>query len=432
MSRHTRVLITGGAGFIGSHTADELIEQGCEVGILDSLVPQVHPSGTWPSWTNPKILARYQTDVRDLPAVLAALKEFQPHCIIHLAAEVGVGQAEVEMSRFVDANVRGTSVLLEAILLANDAVPTKTVEPGTPMLDGIRRLIVAGSMSSYGEGQWFCPTHGPVRVQRAANDLIAGRWHPRCPYETDDNVPCAVPLQMGQIPEWASQRPAGVYAMTKRDQEELATFVGNGRGLSVASARFFNVYGPRQAPTNPYTGVVVGFGARVRSGLAPRVYEDGHQARDFIHVSDVARALTVLVGSWQLPGAIRLWQTPAYQGPFNVGTGDATAILDVARWACQTLAGTVGLLEPEIAGQYRVGDIRACIADPGRLIDLKWQPTKAPLEGIGELYAAMASEPPPEADLEAAHRQLETAGLLYSAAEDESGDEAPALPTWGA
>lgn len=426
-----RVLITGGAGFIGSHVADQLIAMGCKVAILDSLVPQVHPTGDWPLWLSTDIERRVKGDVRDRALVQNLLDDYRPHCVIHLAAEVGVGQAEVEIGKYVDNNVNGTATLLEAILDSNQSVPAE-LDGG---LGGVRRLIVAGSMSAYGEGQWVCPVHGPVRTVRTPTDLLDGRWVPRCPYSATDDR-CNEALQAAPIPEWASLRPGGVYAATKRDQEELSLLVGNARGLSVAVARFFNVYGPRQAANNPYTGIVVGFGARVRQGLRPRIYEDGGQLRDFVHVTDVARAVWTLVGSWQLTAAIRRWQTPAYQGPFNVGTGQPTSVLDVARLACQIIGDAE--IEPEITGQFRAGDIRACVAEPSRIVELDWQPIIDVKAGIGQLYTEIAAAAPPEADLEAAHRQIETAGLLISQEPDpsllepgESEAEERAKPSWG-
>lgn len=419
-----RVLITGGAGFIGSHVADLLIDQECEVAILDSLVPQVHPLGEWPAYLNPKIARRTRGDVRDARLVLEELNAWRPHAIIHLAAEVGVGQAEVEIERYVDSNVRGTAVLLEAILKSNQSISADD------KLGGIRRLIVAGSMSSYGEGQWVCQKHGMVRVTRSPADLLDGKWTPRCCYQDETGKPCAEGLLAMPIPEWASLRPSGVYAATKRDQEDLSLLVGGARSLSVAVARFFNVYGPRQQPQNPYTGVAVGFGMRARAGLAPRVYEDGGQYRDLIHVSDVARAVWTLLGSWQLKAAIRLWQTPTYGGAFNVGTGQPATVLEIAEMACRIVAD--GELKPEITGEYRTGDIRACVANPERLVALGWKPQVSAEDGLAQLYTRIAAGPVPTFDQDAADRQVRDAGLVRAVLHDDEPvtEEAPVKPSW--
>lgn len=419
-----RVLITGGAGFIGSHVADALIDQGCEVSVYDSLIPQVHPSGNWPEYLNPKIAHRGRGDVRNAGLLLEALNTWRPHCVIHLAAEVGVGQAEVEIERFVDANVHGTAVLLEAILKSNQSVSPDD------RFGGVRRLIVAGSMSSYGEGQWACPKHGLVRVNRDGDAMLDGQWIPRCCYADDDGRPCAEPLGAMPIAEWASLRPAGVYAATKRDQEELCVLVGGPRSLSVAAARFFNVYGPRQSPTNPYTGVAVGFGMRARSGLPPRVYEDGGQLRDLIHVTDVAKAIGRLVGSWQLRSAVRLWQSSEYQGPFNVCTGQPTSVLEIAKMACRIVADSE--VQPEVTGLFRAGDIRACVGDPSRLMKIGWTSTISAEDGLAQLYLQVAAGPAPVHDQDAAHRQVQEAGLLQSVLPDADPEEnaEPSKPTW--
>lgn len=458
----TRVLITGGAGFIGSHAADLLMEQGYDVAILDSLVAQVHgeeaaATGDWPDWTLEQVGRGlrnvYLADVRDRVQVATALSDFRPHVIVHLAAEVGVGQAEVEIERYVDVNVRGTAVLLEEVLKANDTV--------TDSDDGIRRLVVAGSMSSYGEGLWECPVHGAQRVTRSAEDLASGSWVPRCLGPALEGRPgaCEAPGPMTPIglQEWASLRPSGVYAATKRDAEDLALLVARARGLSVAVCRFFNVYGPRQAIGNPYTGVCAIFAGRVLRKLAPRVYEDGGQLRDFVHVSDVAKAIAILCGSPETALAMRKWADPRAQGSFNVGTGIATSIWQVAQLACEELGtqlvtgaefvdgeikptATEPLVKPEITGAYRVGDVRACLAashgpggSPNRLGALGWSPEISPegVEGLRALFRSWRGQIP-TGDLEAAHAQIEGAGLLHvpTAAPPEE-DEPAAGSRWG-
>lgn len=404
-----RVLVTGGCGFLGSHVVDELVGIGCEVQVVDCLIPQVHSNGLYTTWMNPKA-AYHFVDVRDRDAMTGVLTSFRPQCVVHLAAEVGVGQAEVEIERYVDGNVRAMAVLLETILQANDSV--------TSAREGIGRLIVAGSMSSYGEGSWLCQKHGRVRPARMANDLSDGVWNPRCPYEKCDETLVPVPTE-----EWMSLRPGGVYALTKRDQEELALLVGGSRGLSVAVPRFFNLYGPRQSPTNPYTGVVVGFGSRVRSGLAPRVYEDGEQLRDFTHVSDAARAVRTLVGSWQVAAAWREWSKTEQLGTFNVGTGQPLSIGSVASMACKVLNPS---LTPEIPGMVRIGDIRACYAHTGRLAQLGWQPVVDPGTGVVDYFMAMANEPVFAADLEAAHKQAITSGIAISVEQNDPVSPTPA------
>lgn len=381
------VLVTGGAGFIGRHLVRELVAEGHVVGVLDSLVEQVHgPSPTWPA-DLPGSVVRWRSDVRDRRAVARVLRDLRPHVVVHLAAEVGVGQAEAEPARYLDANVVGTGVLLEAIAAQEHAGELPPVE----------RLVVAGSMSSYGEGVWHCPVHGgPMRPIRRDADLHRG-WDPLCPaHGVDTGRPCSGELEPRPTPEWASLQAQGVYAMSKRCQEDLALFHARNHGLSTAVTRFFNVWGPGQAPGNPYTGVVVGFGARARNGVAPVVFEDGRQARDFVHVADVAAALRLLVGSPAVRIARRAWAAHTHQGVFNVGTGVATQVLEVADLACEVLAPH---LAPELPGIGRRGDVRLCVADPSRLLDLGWRPIRSVDPGLRELFAAMALQPAPTVDL---------------------------------
>lgn len=420
-----RVCITGGAGFLGSHVVDDLIAEGHEVSVIDSLVPQVHGNlrGTisgenaWPSWANPA--AQYRcADVRDRVAVAAHLAQHRPQVVVHLAAEVGVGQAEYEIERYVDANVRGTAVLLEAILAANAQVDSAE--------DGVRRVIVAGSMSSYGEGMWVCPTHGPVRPSREAGQLIETppRWDPRCPHAASpDGCATADHLQPIPIPEWSSLRPQGIYAATKRDQEELSLIVARSYGLSVAVARFFNCYGPRQAIGNPYTGVAAIFAGRCLAGKAPVVYEDGGQLRDFVHVSDVASAIRILAGPPTLRLALREWSREDRQGVYNVSTGLGTSILDVARIACDELGH--GLV-PEVPGIFRQGDVRGCLGDSRRLMGCGWAPKVRPEVGLRELMHLLADSPAPTTDLDAAHVELADRGLVVGVQEARAADQAPA------
>lgn len=411
-----RVLVTGSAGFLGSHVVDALLAEGHEVAVLDSLVEQVHGpqrwvngEPVWPVWVQSQSWRDVRLvfgDVRDRSTVTTLLRSFRPDVVVHLAAEVGVGQAERAIERYVDVNVRGTAVLLEAVLAANGSLGEGD--------RGVRRLVVAGSMSSYGEGMWFCSEHGTVRQQRADGDVAQGLWLPICPHPE-----CKTPLRETLTPEWASLRPAGVYAATKRDQEEYALLVGRSTGLSIAVPRFFNLYGPRQSMTNPYTGVVANFAARCLSGLAPRVYEDGLQMRDFLHVSDAAAAVLALVGPPDLRSAAREWSGSAFTGVFNVGSGVGTTVLDVARLACDVLAPH---LRPEVTGSYRIGDTRACVAEPKRLREsLGWSPKVAVKDGLRALFEGWKDSGRVAEDdrLNAAHDEAEAAGLIVGGSEPE-------------
>lgn len=435
-----RVLVTGGAGFVGSHLVDALLKEGHKVAVYDSLVEQVHgdlgnPSVApgrnglpeegaelsavkWPAWCEDppwEDVHKCRGDVRDRELLLCMLRNFRPDVVVHLAAEVGVGQAERAIERYVDANVRGTAVLLEAILAANAAVTDKR---------GIKRLVVAGSMSSYGEGLWFCAEHGPIRQQRRDADVVDSAWIPLCPHDG-----CKTGLEPTLTPEWASLRPAGVYAATKRDQEEYALLVGRSTGLSVAVPRFFNLYGPRQSLTNPYTGACAIFAARCMAGLAPRVYEDGGQVRDFLHVSDAASALLALVGPSEIRSASREWASSTFTGVFNVGSGVGTTVLAVAKLACEVIAPH---LQPEVTGTFRIGDTRACVAEPKRMIEgLGWQPRVEARAGLSELFRGWADAGAPGASaalLDAAHLEAVASGVIVGddSNEPDVGDEAAA------
>mgnify|MGYP000138543790 FL=1 len=355
-----RILVTGGAGFIGSHVVDELVSAGYEVTVLDSLEPQVHgPARTPPPYLNPKA----RTVWADLAADGDVLDRLLPEtdAVIHLAAVVGVSQSMYEISRYVRANTAGTAVLLEKL---------------TRFRDRVRKLVVASSMSVYGEGAYRCPNCGPAYPRSRPEAQLAARdWEPRCPA-------CSAVLEPRPTPEEKPLMPESVYAITKRDQEELALTVGRAYQIPTVALRFFNVYGPRQALSNPYTGVAAIFSARLLNGRPPVVYEDGRQTRDFVHVRDVARACR-----------LALERDGANYEAVNIGTGRPVSVLEVAR----TLARALGRpIEPEVAGRYRAGDIRHCYADitrARRLLGFEPEVTfEAGMAGLAAWVAHQAAE----------------------------------------
>jgi dTDP-L-rhamnose 4-epimerase len=352
-----KILVTGGAGFIGSHLVDALIADGHDVRVYDTLVPQVHgglriadrrsqiADRKSPAQLNPKAEFVYG-NMRDANALRDALPGIE--VVFHQAAEVGVGQSMYEITRYVDANTGGTAVLLE--LLAN--------EPHT-----VQKLIVASSMSIYGEGAYECPVHGPVSPQlRPTGQLAARDWEVRCPVTNDPipntqypipNTPCNLPLKPIPTPEDKPLFPTSIYAISKMDQELMCLTIGRAYDIPTVALRYFNVYGPRQALSNPYTGVAAIFSSRLLNHNPPLIFEDGCQSRDFVHVSDIVRA-----------NRLALERDEANYGVFNVGTGRPTTVLDVAH----TLANGLGVeIEPTIVGQFRAGDIRHCYADITRI-----------------------------------------------------------------
>ncbi len=345
-----RILVTGGAGFIGSHLVDALVARGHDVRILDALVPQVHGAdATWPAWVPAGVDAR-RGDVRH-PAVWAdALAGCE--VVYHLAAEVGVGQSMYEITRYIDANTMGTAHLLE-ILAHGRYRPEK--------------LIVASSMSIYGEGAYRTAAGAVVHPALRTDRTLRQRdWDRFDPYGEE-----LTPLPTG---EDTPLRPTSIYAVSKRDQEEMCLSVGRAYGIPTVAFRFFNVYGPRQALSNPYTGVAAIFGGRLLNGKAPVIFEDGRQGRDFINVQDIVQGLLLPLAS----GA-------ADYEAVNLGTGRCTSVLEVA----QTLIRQLGVnVAPDVNNQYRAGDIRCCFADIGKARRLLgFEPSVTFEAGMAELIA---------------------------------------------
>jgi dTDP-L-rhamnose 4-epimerase len=314
-----RVLITGGAGFIGSHLADELLRAGYSVRALDLLVQQVHgDSGSQrPDYLDPEI-ELIPGDVRNAEVVRGALEGVD--AVIHLAARVGVGQSMYEQAEYAGANTLGTTVLLDAL----------HEHP-------VGKLVVASSMSVYGEG-----AYEPVpAAERTREQLERRDWEPRGAHGEE----------LTPVPTAETKEPAlaSVYALTKFDQERLCLLYGASYDIPTVALRLFNVYGPRQALSNPYTGALAIFASRLLNDRPPVVYEDGNQRRDFVHVADVARAF------------LRALEDDGADGrAVNVASGDGVSILELA----QALARVLGKdIAPELPGTYRAGDIRHCFAD---------------------------------------------------------------------
>ena len=315
-----RILVTGGAGFIGSHLGDELLRAGYAVRALDSLVEQVHGESQRPEYLTDEI-ELIAGDVRNAEVVRGALEGIDS--VVHLAARVGVAQSMYEPAEYAAANTAGTGVLLEALL----------EHP-------VRKLVVASSMSVYGEGAYEpAPAIGRTREQ-----LERGEWEPRGPNGEE--------LEPLPTPESKEPSLASIYALTKYDQERMCLLYGSAYDVPTVALRFFNTYGPRQALSNPYTGALAIFAARLLNGRPPLVYEDGAQLRDFVNVADVARACRLAL---ERDGADGL--------PVNVGSGLGTSILEVAQRLARVLDKPI---EPELPGSFRAGDIRHCFADVTR------------------------------------------------------------------
>lgn len=367
-----RILVTGGAGFVGSHTVDALLERGYEVTVFDSLSHQVHHDG-FPSYLS-RSAEFLQGDMRNPDAVRRAVRG--QDAIFHLAAAVGVGQSMYEIASYMSANTQGTAVLLQALLDGRVA---------------LEKLVIASSMSIYGEGRYRCEGCDEMAPPpRSAAQLRAKHWEPRCgacggelhPVATDESKP----LQC-----------TSYYALSKKDQEEMVLLYGRTYGVPSVALRYFNIYGPRQALSNPYTGVAAIFAARLLNRRAPLIFEDGRQLRDFVSVHDIVQA------------NLRALERPDADGlAVNIGSGEPISISDVAA----LLAQEMGIAIPaEITGRFRAGDIRHCFADISRVRQLLgYEPKYTFRAGVPELVDWLRSQSAVDRAAEAA-QELKAYGL---------------------
>ena len=370
------VLVTGGAGYIGSHLVDALVERGYDVTVLDNLEPQVHRSGTWPSYANAR--ATYvKGDVRDRgafePLVLAS------DAVVHFGAAVSVGQSMYQVDRYVDVNTRGTALLLDILVNSKHHV---------------EKVIVASSIGVYGEGAYTCATHGLVAPTiRSEQQLAARDWEQRCPvcHEHVGSIP---------TPEDKALYRDNIYSMTKYHQEEMVLLIGKTYGIPAVAPRFFNVYGPRQSLSNPYAGVAAIWLSRLLNGKSPIVFEDGGQLRDFVSIHDVVDCLTLML---ERPGADYL--------PVNIGSGETVTILDIARLLARLLNSPI---EPQVTQTGRKFDIRHNTADITRARDTLGFAPKVTLEqGFSELIEWARTTPDRAEDFfDRALQELQDKGLL--------------------
>ncbi|MFG2981256.1 NAD-dependent epimerase/dehydratase family protein [Streptomyces sp. NPDC048258] len=343
-----RVLVTGGAGFIGSHIVNALKDRGHDPVVLDALLPAAHPG------TPPLPDAEFvRADVRDADAVRSALRGMDAVC--HQAAMVGLGKNFADAPDYVGCNDLGTAVLLAEMAAA-----------------GVRELVLAGSMVVYGEGRYTCERHGTVRPgPRRTEDLMAGRFEPRCP-------DCGEELAPGLVGEDAPTDPRNVYATTKLAQEHLAASWARCTEGRAVSLRYHNVYGPGMPRDTPYAGVASFFRSSLARGEAPQVFEDGAQRRDFVHVGDVASANAVAL---EAVGGLSAGTLTA----FNTGSGDPHTVGEMA----SALAAAYGGPHPVVTGEFRLGDVRHITADSTRLREeLGWRPKVGFAQGMTEFARA--------------------------------------------
>lgn len=368
------VLVTGGAGFVGTHLVDALLERGDRVRVFDNLDSQVHgPDQQRPRWLSEEAELMIG-DMRDADAVARAVRGMD--IIYHLAAAVGVGQSMYRIAPYTATNTLGTAHLLQVLV-------DREIE--------LERLVVASSMSIYGEGRYIRSDGGaPMVLQRSADQLRRREWELR---DADGVV-----LQPRHTDEAKPLDPTSIYALTKADQERMTLQIGDAYGIPSVALRFFNIYGPRQALSNPYTGVAAIFSARLLNGNAPLIFEDGEQSRDFVSVHDIVQALLLSVDREEAVGQA-----------LNVGSGRSITVREVA----ETLARVLGVeIEPEVTGRYRVGDIRHCYADISRARDLLGYEPRVSLEyGMTELVAWLQEQERPEDGIQHHAAELAARGL---------------------
>ncbi|MHA1291896.1 MAG: SDR family NAD(P)-dependent oxidoreductase [Promethearchaeota archaeon] len=372
-----KILIIGGAGFIGSHLVDELLVKGYEVTVYDNLDHQVHGKIQKPPEYLSKDIEFIKADIRNRENLLSALEDID--IIYHLAAKVGIGQSMYQIDSYIDVNTHGTAILLD--ILVNER-------------NNVKKLVIASSNSTYGEGRYFCANCGKINPKiRSLAQFEARDWDLNChicgekvkPIPTDEEKP---------------QDCKSIYALSKLDQEKMCLLIGETYGINTTALRFFNVYGSRQALSNPYTGVCAIFSTSLLCGNSPLIYEDGNQSRDFVHVKDICQALILSIEKPQSKNEI-----------FNVGTGKPTTIKEVAIILGKFINPDI---VPQITNQYRPGDVRHCFADISRISSkLGYKPKYSFEKGMGELIEWVKSQQGKVNDkISLANQELKQKGLL--------------------
>lgn len=378
MSNRKTILITGGAGFIGTHLARIALSAGHAVRIFDNLSVQIH--GNEPRFSPLPGTEFVRGDIVNRAEVEAALDGIDT--IVHLAAETGTGQSMYEIDRYYRVNVQGTALLFD--ILANSE-------------HSVRNIVLSSSRSVYGEGAYLCRTCAPEGQRcfpeaRGPLQLAAHDWTPRCPT-------CGKPVEAVATHEDDKLSPASIYAATKLAQEDLVRVGCRALGIAHAVLRFQNVFGEGQSLNNPYTGILSIFSTRIRLGLPLPIFEDGEETRDFVHVEDVAGAVQ------------RCIEHPADRGAtLNVGTGRALSIMEVARLLSRIMGSTI---EPHVTAQYRVGDIRHNHADIARLErQMGFVPAISVEDGMQRFCDWVQTQPIPQDMLDKANAELKSRNLM--------------------
>jgi dTDP-L-rhamnose 4-epimerase len=386
-------LVTGGAGFIGSYLVEELLRQGYGVRIFDALEPQVHgplrERGGLPDYLAPvaRDVELIVGDVQDRDAVVRALDGI--HYLFHQAALVGVPQSMYDVRRYTAINSLGGATVLDAVV-------------NTPSIrNRLQKMIVASSKSIYGEGAYRCAVHGSVAPElRSLEQLQQHDWEVHCPVEG-----CGRTVEAVATSEEKPLQPVSIYAIGKRDHEEMFLAIGRACNIPTTALRYWQVYGQRQALSNPYTGVGAIFSSRILAGNPPPIYEDGQQLCDFIHVTDIARA-----------NVLALQSDRANYRSINVGTGSPISVLDMAWTLVREMGADKRGIEPQILGEFRPGDTRHCFPDIGRARSLlDYEPRISFQQGASELVAWVREQQGRVEDrFEQARRELAAHGLAAS------------------
>ncbi len=350
-----RVLITGGAGFIGSNLALKLMEKGYTITVLDNLSPQIH--GNNPMEDSP-LYRSIVNRVRFIKGSVTERNDWKAaiegqDAVIHLAAETGTGQSMYEIQRYVDVNIGGTGLLLDMLANTNHTV---------------KKVMVASSRAIYGEGRYRCPEHGIVfPVQRLEEDMSTGDFSCKCPI-------CHCEVELLSTTEDSKVHPTSVYGITKQTQEQLVLTVCSSLGIPAVAFRYQNVYGPGQSLSNPYTGILSIFSTRIKNGKGITIFEDGNESRDFVYIDDVVEATMLGLETDKATGKV-----------YNVGTGMSTDVVTVASQLCKNYGITVPI---EKHGNYRLGDIRHNLADISAITrDLDFHPKWSFERGIAAFSA---------------------------------------------
>ena len=371
------ILVIGGAGFIGSHLVDELISKNHKVFVYDVLEPQVHGKlSKVPDYLAEEI-EFIKKDIRDRKALLDSLKDID--VVYHLAAMVGIGQSMYQIEKYIDVNTLGTAKLLD--ILVN--------EP-----NNVKKLIIASSNSTYGEGGYFCEECGKVNPSlRQIEQFKRSDWELNCPL-------CDKKVKPILTNEDKPQECTSIYALSKKEQEKMCLLIGKTYGINTTALRLFNVYGSRQALSNPYTGVCAIFSTRLLNNNPPLIYEDGNQTRDFVHVKDIVQAFILAIEKKQAENEV-----------FNVGTGKTISIKEVAEILAKYINPKI---KPIITHKYRPGDIRHCIADISKISSaLGYKPKYTFQEGIKELIEwVKLQEGKVDDNTSKANEELRQKGLL--------------------